>query len=160
MSETRLNSKNMSEIFLHPWKSHITFAAKLRNLDFLKSSIFFIVFCLLSDAELRHQRRLFSVSSTSSFACHRWLRLSVVDHRRRSQVVVDSKEVIEIMKNFRPNFRRLVLFCMDSYDSESRRILQHFSRSTRFAILCTAPISNFQQKKISKLFPNFVQNSG
>ena len=28
------------------------------------------------------------------------------------------------------NFRRLVLGCMDSYDSESRRIFQHFSRST------------------------------
>ena len=26
---------------------------------------------------------------------------------------------------------------MDSYDSESRRIFQHFSRSTRLTILCT-----------------------
>ena len=42
------------------------------------------------------------------------------------------------------NFRRLVLGSMDSYDSEKRRILQHFSRSTRFAFLCTAPNSNLQ----------------
>ena len=37
---------------------------------------------------------------------------------------------------------------MDSYDSESGRILQHFSRSKRFAYLCTAQISKFQ--------PNFA----
>ena len=43
-----------------------------------------------------------------------------------------------------PNFRGLVLACMDSYDSEKRRILQGFSRSTRFALLCTAPNSNVQ----------------
>ena len=44
------------------------------------------------------------------------------------------------------NFRRLVLCCIDSYDSESRRILQHFSKSTRFSYFCTAQISKFQQK--------------
>ena len=64
---------------------------------------------------------------------------------------VEIKESIEIMKFWPPNFRRLVLFCMDSYDSESRRIFSHFSRSTRFTILCTAQISKFQQK-IVKLF--------
>ena len=36
------------------------------------------------------------------------------------------------------NFRRLVLGCMDSYDSDQRLILQGFSRSTRLAFLCTA----------------------
>ena len=41
------------------------------------------------------------------------------------------------------NFRRLVLGCIDSYDSEQRRIFLHFSRSTRLAFFCTAPISNF-----------------
>ena len=41
------------------------------------------------------------------------------------------------------NCRRLVLGCMDSYESEQRRIFLHFSRSTRFAFFCTAPISNF-----------------
>ena len=46
------------------------------------------------------------------------------------------------------NFRRLVLGCMDSYDSEQRRILQHFSRSARFAAFCTT--------LISKLFQNFT----
>ena len=44
------------------------------------------------------------------------------------------------------HFERLVLICMDSYDSEKGRILQHFSRSTRFAFLCTAQISKFQRK--------------
>ena len=49
------------------------------------------------------------------------------------------------------NFRRLVLCCIDSYDSESRRIFQHFSRSTRLAYLCTAQTSKFH-KKISHNF--------
>ena len=57
-----------------------------------------------------------------------------------------------MMKFWPPNFRRLVLFCTDSYDSESRRIFSHFSRSTRITILCTAQISKFQQK--------IVQNFG
>ena len=57
-----------------------------------------------------------------------------------------TKDTIELMNKSPQNFERLVLICMDSYDSENRRILQHFSRSTRFAFLCTAQISNFQQK--------------
>ena len=40
-----------------------------------------------------------------------------------------------------PNFRGLVLGCMDSYDSEQRRIFLHFSKSTRFASFCTVLIS-------------------
>ena len=47
-----------------------------------------------------------------------------------------------------PNFRGVVLGCMDSYDSEKRRILQGFSRSTRFSYFCTAQISKFQQKTV------------
>ena len=35
---------------------------------------------------------------------------------------------------------------MDSYDSNQILILLHFSRSTRFAILCTAQIAKFQKK--------------
>ena len=56
------------------------------------------------------------------------------------------------------NFRRLVLGCIDSYDSEQRRILQHFSRSTRFAFFCTAPISNFADfsQIFSRKFPDFL----
>ena len=53
--------------------------------------------------------------------------------------------------HFGENFRGLVLGCMGTYDSESRRIFSHFSRSTRFAFLCTAQISNFQQKLREKL---------
>ena len=53
------------------------------------------------------------------------------------------------------NFRGLVLGCIDSYDSNQIVILQGFSRSSRFAILCTAQISKFQQKFV-KLFSNFA----
>ena len=55
--------------------------------------------------------------------------------------------------------RRLVLGCMDSYDSEQRRILQHFSQSTRFASFCTAAISEILQIciKISLIFAEISQ---
>ena len=49
------------------------------------------------------------------------------------------------------NFEGLVLFCMDSYDSESRLIFSHFSSSTRSLCLRTATTSKFQQKTV-KLF--------
>ena len=49
------------------------------------------------------------------------------------------------------NFERLVLGCIDSYDSDQRLILQYFSRSTRFAFLCTAEISKFQFKNCQKI---------
>ena len=42
------------------------------------------------------------------------------------------------------NFERLVLGCIDSYDSNQVLILQHFSRSTRFAFLCTAKMTEIQ----------------
>ena len=45
-------------------------------------------------------------------------------------------------------FNRLVLLCIDSYDSERRRILQHFSRSTRF-----------QKKKIRFAFFSRLKSS-
>ena len=56
------------------------------------------------------------------------------------------------------NFRRLVLGCIDSYDSEQRRIFLHFSRSTRFAFFCTAPISNFADfsQIFLRKFPDFL----
>ena len=41
------------------------------------------------------------------------------------------------------NLSGLVLFCIDTSDSESRRIFQHFSRSTRLSHLCTAPVLIF-----------------
>ena len=53
---------------------------------------------------------------------------------------------LNIELNHPQNFERLVLGCMDSYDSESRRIFQHFSRSTRLAYLCTAQNSKFHEK--------------
>ena len=54
------------------------------------------------------------------------------------------------------NFRRSVLGCIDSYDSENRRILQLFSRSTRLAYFCSAPNSKFQQNLV-KNFANFCK---
>ena len=48
--------------------------------------------------------------------------------------------------NYPQNLERLVLCSIDSYDSESRRIFQHFSRSTRLAYLCTAQTSKFHEK--------------
>ena len=58
---------------------------------------------------------------------------------------------LNIELNYPQNLERLVLCCIDSYDSESRRIFQHFSRSTRLAYLCTAQTSKFH-KKISHNF--------
>ena len=52
------------------------------------------------------------------------------------------------------NFERLVLGCIDSYDSESRRIFQDFSRSTRYTFLCTAQTSKFQEKTRPKFCRN------
>ena len=46
------------------------------------------------------------------------------------------------------NFERLVLGCIDSSYSDQKLILLDFSRSTRFAFLCTAQISKFQQKTV------------
>ena len=66
------------------------------------------------------------------------------------------------------NFERLVLGCMDSYDSNQILIYSGFSRSTRFSYFCTAQISKFQQKtrpnfviltKFSQFFQNFLQFS-
>ena len=61
---------------------------------------------------------------------------------------------------FLANFERLVLGCMDSYDSDQRLILQGFSRSTRLAFLCTAPISNLQSfaPLIFAIFVVILQN--
>ena len=56
------------------------------------------------------------------------------------------------------NFDGLVLVCMSSYDSESRLIFQHFSRSTRSTFLCTSPISKLS-KILSRIFANFQQFS-
>ena len=52
------------------------------------------------------------------------------------------------------NFRGLVLGCIDTSDSESRRIIQHFSRSTRFVFLCTATKS-----EVYEMFVNIFAKS-
>ena len=43
------------------------------------------------------------------------------------------------------NLIRLFLFCIEADFCDQILILQHFSRSTRFAILCTAQIPKIQQ---------------
>ncbi len=50
---------------------------------------------------------------------------------------------------------------MDSYDSNQIFILQGFLRSTRFAILCTAQISKFQQNfvKLLHIFAQFFNKN-
>ena len=49
------------------------------------------------------------------------------------------------LEYFSRYFRRLVLGCMDSYDSESRLIFEHFSKSTISAFFCTAPVPEIRQ---------------
>ena len=44
------------------------------------------------------------------------------------------------------SFRRLVLGCMDIYDSESRFILQHFSTSTRSAFLRNVTLVDIEKR--------------
>ena len=53
------------------------------------------------------------------------------------------------------NFERLVIGCMDSYESNQIVILKHFSRSTRFSYFCTIPSSKIQLNFV-KHFRNFA----
>ena len=64
--------------------------------------------------------------------------------------------------NQAPNFEGLVLFCIEAKICIQILIFQYFSRSRRFAILCTAQISKFQQKsrhnfgKMNKFIFQFI----
>ena len=66
---------------------------------------------------------------------------------------------ISAREPYRPaNLSGPVLFCIDTSDSESRRIFQHFSRSTRLPHLCTAPVLIFALFcKFSLNFPDFCK---
>ena len=101
-----------------------------------------------------------SVRSRTLFAVGVWLSRATRAQRSagKEHHGAKSKDTIELMNKSPQNFERLVLICMDSYDSEKGRILQHFSRSTRFAFLCTAQISNFQQKTSCVFFCIFSKN--
>ena len=57
---------------------------------------------------------------------------------------------------FLRNFGGLVLGCIDTSDSESRRSFQHFSISTRFAFLCTALKSEIQDIFVAIFCKNFT----
>ena len=52
---------------------------------------------------------------------------------------------------FSRNFQQVVLGCIDISDSESGRIVQHFSRSKRFAFFCTAANSKVQQNIVTSV---------
>ena len=53
---------------------------------------------------------------------------------------------------------RFVLGCIDTSDSESRRIFQHFSKSTRVSHLCTASFQIFALFcNFSLIFPEFYK---
>ena len=56
------------------------------------------------------------------------------------------------MNNSLPNFERLVLGFVKADFCNQILILQHFSRSTRSAILCTAPNSKLQQKIVHNFY--------
>merc|ERR1719281_302131 len=71
-------------------------------------------------------------------------RSSVAGYARARDCRPRVRTKLKIELNHPQNFERLVLGCMDSYDSESRLIFQHFSRSTRLAFLCTAQTSKIQ----------------
>ena len=53
---------------------------------------------------------------------------------------------LNIELNHPPNLERLVIDVIEANLCNQILILLHFSRSTRFAFLCTAQISKFQQK--------------
>ena len=61
---------------------------------------------------------------------------------QRSRVTYDGIDSIRHLTNF----GRSVLGCIEAYDSETRRIFQHFSKSTRCAFLCTTRNSIFCKK--------------
>ena len=60
------------------------------------------------------------------------------------------------------NFRGLVLFCIDADFCVQILILQHFSRSTRFTFLHTAPCSTFADFSVflKNVIKNFRKISG
>ena len=82
-----------------------------------------------------------SLPARTSFG--RWKKTTQKGTSKLIQIERFVRTGLNIELNHPQNFERLVLGCTDSYDSESRRIFQHFPRSTRFKNLCTAPNSKF-----------------
>ena len=87
---------------------------------------------------------LTSASSDADLVNHYYLMIEYLKDVPGLEITTSNKIYFNFLLLLLRNWT--VLFCIDSYDNESGRILQHFSRSTRFAFLCTAQISNFQQK--------------
>jgi hypothetical protein len=75
----------------------------------------------------------------------------------KNGLAVEIKETIEKWMKSPQNVSRLVLGCVDSYDSNRIVILQHFSRSIRFSYFCTAQPSKFQQN-IVKFLPEWKKS--
>ena len=100
-------------------------------------------YCMIHPSRAKRNAQLLNPSRDRALARQNILPMAQLDS---TCILFLTKDTIELMNKSPQNFERLVLVCIDSYDSEKGRILQHFSRSTRFAILCTAQISKFQPK--------------
>ena len=61
--------------------------------------------------------------------------------------------------NHPPNLERLVIDVIEANLCNQILILQHFSRSTRLAFLCTAPISKIQSKIAANFAKLNIENS-
>ena len=66
---------------------------------------------------------------------------------------------LNIELNHPPNFERLVIDVIEANLCNQILILQHFSRSTRLAFLCTAPISKIQSKIAANFAKLNIENS-
>ena len=66
---------------------------------------------------------------------------------------------LNIELNHPPNLERLVLGCIDADFCNQILSFLHFSRSTRLAFLCTAPISKIQSKIATNFAKLNIENS-
>ena len=66
---------------------------------------------------------------------------------------------LNIELNHPPNLERLVIDVIEANLCNQILILLHFSRSTRLAFLCTAPISKIQSKIVTNFAKLNIENS-
>ena len=81
----------------------------------------------------------------------------VIDETRKSVKGVRTGLNIEL--NHPPNLERLVIDVIEANLCNQILILLHFSRSTRLAFLCTAPISKIQSKIAANFAKLNIENS-
>ena len=82
---------------------------------------------------------------------------TVVQWRRQSRSGLRTGLNIEL--NHPQNFERLVIDVIEANLCNQILILLHFSRSTRLAFLCTAPISKIQPKTVTNFAKLNIENS-